>query len=98
MKVEDKINNYRIPEDIQENALILAGIFSDYDRDAFYSGECLLFCVYIGNITYEIYIYSEDELDFIVENFDTEVFRIEHIDRVHLMRLIEEHCGVELND
>ena len=43
MKVEDKINNYRIPEDIRENALILAGIFSDYGRDAFYSDECLLF-------------------------------------------------------
>ena len=61
MIVEDKINNYRIPEDIRENALILAGIFSDYDRDAFYSDECLLFCAYIGNITYEIYIYPEDE-------------------------------------
>lgn len=98
MIVEDKINNYRIPEDIRENALILSSIFSDYARDAFYSDECLLLCVYIGNITYEIYIYPEDEFDFIVENFNTEVLRIECIDKVHLMSLIKEHCGVELDD
>lgn len=95
MIVEDKINSYRISEDIRENALILAGIFSDYDRDAFYSDKCLLFCVYIGNIIYEIYIYPEDEFDFIVENFNTEVLCI---DKVHLMSLIKEHCGVELDD
>lgn len=97
MTVEDKINNYRIPEDIRENALILAGIFSDYDRDAFYSYECLLFCVYIGNITYEIYIYPEDEFDFIVENFNTEVARYEHIYYDYLLDLIEEHLGIRLD-
>jgi hypothetical protein len=98
MIVEDKINNYRISDNIREQALLLASIFSDYDRDAFYSDECLLFCVYIENITYEIYIYPEDEFDFIVENFNTEVLRIECIDKVHLMSLIKEHCGVELDD
>lgn len=98
MIVEDKINNYRIPEDIRENALILSSIFSDYARDAFYSEWCLLICVYIGNITYEIYIYPEDEFDFVIENFNTEVLRIECIDKVHLMSLIKEHCGVELDD
>lgn len=98
MKVEDKINSYRISEDIRENALILTGIFSDYARDAFCSDECLLLCIYVGNITYEIYIYPEDEFDFMVENFNTEVLRIECIDKVHLMSLIKEHCGVELDD
>ena len=96
MIVEDKINNYRIPEDIRENALILAGIFSDYARDAFYSDECLLLCVYIGNITYEIYIYQEDEFDLIVENFNTEVTRYERIDYDYLLDLIK-HLGIKLD-
>lgn len=97
MIVEDKINNYRISEDIRENALILAGIFSDYGMEAFCSDEYLLLCIYVGNITYEIYIYPEDEFDLIVENFNTEVARYEHIYYDYLLDLIEEHLGIRLD-
>lgn len=98
MKVEDKICNYIMSDSIREQALLLVSIFNDYDRDVFCSDGCLLLCVYAGDITYEIYIYSDDEFDFIIENFNTEVLRIECVDAVHLMSLIEEHCGVELDD